>query len=110
MTSEINIKIELDENKVPENIWWHASDSNIPTANKTRAMMLAFWDEKDKSSLKIDLWTKEMTVDEMYIFFHQTLISMGETVKRSTGDEEVAKDLKNFADSFAKRLDILPEK
>lgn len=107
MTSEINIKVELDENKVPEKIYWHASDSNIPGANKTKAMMLAFWDHKDKSSLKIDLWTKEMTVDEMYVFFHQTLISMGETVKRSTGDDKIAADLKKFADDFAKRLELI---
>ncbi len=107
MTSEINIKVELDEHKVPENIFWHASESNVPTVNKTRAMMLAFWDDKDKSSLKIDLWTKEMTVDEMHIFFHQTIISMGETMLRSTNDEQVAKDLKDFADKFAKRLNLI---
>jgi gliding motility-associated protein GldC len=105
-SSDINIKVTLDENKVPESIHWHAGDSNIPHVNKTKAMMLALWDDKDKSSLKIDLWTKEMTVDEMYIFFHQTLLSMGETVKRATGDDQVAKDLREFADAFGKRHNL----
>ena len=105
-SSDINIKVTLDENKVPESIHWHAGDSNIPHVNKTKAMMLALWDDKDKSSLKIDLWTKEMTVDEMYIFFHQKLLSMGETVKRATGDDQVAKDLREFADAFGKRHNL----
>jgi hypothetical protein len=29
--------------------------------------------------MRIDLWTKEMPVDEMKIFFHQTLVAMSDT-------------------------------
>ena len=30
--------------------------------------MLSFWDSTDKSALRIDLWTKDMMVDEMADF------------------------------------------
>jgi hypothetical protein len=32
--------------------------------------------------MRIDLWTKEMPVDEMKIFFHQTLVAMSDTFHR----------------------------
>jgi gliding motility-associated protein GldC len=41
--------------------------------------MLSVWDSKSKESMRIDLWTKEMPVDEMKIFFHQTLVAMSDT-------------------------------
>jgi hypothetical protein len=31
---------------------------------------------------------KDMPVDEMKIFFHQTLVAMSETFKRATDDEK----------------------
>jgi gliding motility-associated protein GldC len=48
--------------------------------------MLSVWDSKSKESS--DLWTKEMPVDEMKIFFHQTLVAMSDTFHRATGDEK----------------------
>jgi gliding motility-associated protein GldC len=32
-------------------------------------MMLALWDQSYKNTLRIDLWTKDMPVDEMKRFF-----------------------------------------
>jgi gliding motility-associated protein GldC len=46
---------------------------------EAKAVMLSVWDSKAKESLRIDLWTKEMPVDEMKIFFHQTLVTMSDT-------------------------------
>ena len=34
---------------------------------------MSIWDEKTKETLRIDLWTKDIRVDEMKHFFHQTL-------------------------------------
>ena len=37
--------------------------------------MLSVWDAvKTQETLRIDLWTKDMPVDEMKLFFHQTLV------------------------------------
>ena len=66
--SKIEIKVELDNNKVPEKIKWNASDSNIKNKD-TKAAFLSVWDSKNKESLRIDLWTKDMPLDEMKLFF-----------------------------------------
>ena len=69
-------------------------------------MMLYIWDSKAKETLRIDLWTKEMPVDEMKLFFHQTLVAMSETFSRATGDEKMTATMKDFCDYFAEKLEL----
>ena len=71
-TSEIKIKVDLDENNVPEQLHWEATDTNEKAA-EAKAILMSIWDPKAKETLRINLWTKEMQVDEMKHFFHQTL-------------------------------------
>ena len=66
MTSEIKLTVHLDENKVPERIDWEAEDGGARSSSK--AVLLALWDEQERNTLRIDLWTKEMTVEEMKAF------------------------------------------
>jgi gliding motility-associated protein GldC len=99
-TSTISINVELDNDKVPHQINWKASDSTIDHMQQARAMMLAFWDGTDKSALRIDLWTKEMMVDEMADFFYQTLITMADTYNRATQQQELTDEMKQFAKDF----------
>jgi gliding motility-associated protein GldC len=68
--------------------------------------MLSVWDSKAKESLRIDLWTKEMPVDEMKIFFHQTLVTMSDTFYRATGDEKMTDTMKQFCEYFAEKLEL----
>ena len=70
--SEIIFNVELDKNKVPENLSWTAKDGGVENA-QTKAIMLNIWDKASKESMRIDLWTKDMPVDEMKMFFYQTL-------------------------------------
>ena len=77
-TSEIKFNIELDENKVPETLLWTAKDGGVEN-EESKAIMLSIWDNINKETLRIDLWTKDMPVDEMKIFFHQTLVAMADT-------------------------------
>ena len=98
--SSINIAVKLDANRVPEEISWNASDTTADDVRKARAMMLAFWDGADKTALRIDLWTKEMMVDEMGDFFYQTFMTMAETFQRATKDTELVNDIKTFAHDF----------
>ncbi len=108
--SSINIDILLDPNKVPEQITWHASDSNADMAQKSKAMCLAFWDAADKTALRIDLWTKDMMVDEMGDFFYQMLITMADTFNRATKQQEITDDMKRFAKLFHKKFDLAMQK
>ncbi len=103
-TSTITINVELDKDKVPEQISWKASDTTIDHAQVAKAMMIAFWDGADKSALRIDLWTKEMMVDEMADFFYQTLMSMADTYDRATHQHELVNDMKEFAKTFYQKF------
>ena len=98
--STITIDVHLNENKVPENITWNATDTTIENAQHAKAMMLAFWDGAEKAALRIDLWTKDMMVDEMADFFYQTFMTMADTYDRATQHKEVVDDMKNFAHDF----------
>jgi gliding motility-associated protein GldC len=98
--STIKIDVLLDPNKVPEQINWVASDSTANMVQKAKAMSVAFWDGTDKTALRIDLWTKDMMVDEMADFYYQMLMSMADTFKRATQQQEMSDDLKKFAREF----------
>lgn len=104
-TSEINFYIDLDENKVPEKLSWSARDGGV-NAEEAKAIMLSIWNSNNKESLRIDLWTKDMPIDEMKLFFHQTLVAMSDTYMRATGDEKMSETMKDFCDYFAEKLDL----
>jgi gliding motility-associated protein GldC len=100
MKSTITIDVELDENRVPENIEWRATESTAENAQKAKAFMLSIWDGADKTALRIDLWTQQMMIDEMADFYYQTLMTMADTFDRATRQTELVDDMKNFAKSF----------
>ena len=98
--STIKIDILLDPNKIPQQISWMASDSTADMAQKAKAMCIAFWDGTDKTALRIDLWTKDMMMDEMVDFHYQMMMTMADTFKRATQQDELSQDMKNFAKEF----------
>ena len=90
----------MNENRIPDSITWHASDSGVEKAQKSKAMMLSFWDGAEKTALRIDLWTQEMMVDEMADFFYQTMMTMADTYGRATKYNEQMEEMKKFAKDF----------
>ena len=68
-----------------------------------QAMLLAFWDGQNQETLRMDLWVKEMPVDQMKMFFHQTLLTMSDTYLRATQDEKMTATMKDFCDYFAEK-------
>jgi len=105
LKSEIKLSIELDENKVPEKLSFTAADGGVENQD-SKAMMLSVWDAEKQESLRIDLWTKDMPVDQMKVFFHQTLVSMSDSYLRATQDEKMTATMKDFCDYFAEKLDL----
>ncbi|WP_026775769.1 gliding motility protein GldC [Polaribacter sp. Hel_I_88] len=103
--SEVKFKIGLDENKVPEEISWSAIDGGINN-EPSKAVMISVWDHKKKDTLRMDLWTKDMPVDEMKQFYHQTLVSMAESFERATDDAKMGATMKDFCDYFAEKLEL----
>ena len=103
--SQITLTVALDENRIPEKLTWSAEDGGI-LEEEAKAMLLSVWDSKQRESLKIDLWTKDMPVDEMKIFFHQTLVSLSDTFFKATQDEKMTATMKEFCSYFAEKLEL----
>jgi len=103
-TSTIRIDVETDEKRLPSTIRWSATDSTAGGTQEARAMILSLWDGSEKAALRIDLWTREMMVDEMADFFYQTLMTMADTYGRATQHDELVSDMKDFARSFYKKF------
>ncbi len=101
--SKITLDIELDVNKVPEKMYWSAPDGGI-NKSEAKAFLLSVWDEESKDTLRIDLWTKDMKIDDMKRFFHQTLLSMSDSLEKATNEDKMAADLRDFCDHFAEKL------
>ncbi len=103
--SEINIKVGLDENKVPEELFWSADDGEIKDM-EAKALLLSVWDSENKDTYKINLWTKEMPVNEMIQFYHQTLVAMADTFETATSDEKMSATMRDFCDYYAEKMGI----
>ena len=76
----------------------------LKNKEEAKAMMLSVWDHKTQETLRIDLWTKDMPLDEMKLFFHQTLLAMSDTFYRATQDEKMTATMKDFCEYFAEKL------
>ncbi len=106
-TSEIKFKVTLDENNLPLKIEWEAKDSGEKSLCKSA--MIALWDEKENNTLRIDLWTKDMMVDEMKKFYHQNIMTLTDTYLRATGDSATADQVKNMFSKIGKDIGVIKQ-
>lgn len=102
--SVINFTVSMDENHVPEKIEWSASDTGEEEIKEAKAMIISLWDAKEKNTLRIDLWTKEMMLDEMRHFFYQSIITMSDTYERATNDKEIAEEMREFGKKIGEKM------
>jgi len=107
-TSEIHLKVGMNENNLPVRMKWSAQDGNVKD-EEASAFLLSIWDPKEKNTMKIDLWTKDMSIEEMKQFFHQTLLTLSDTFEKATGEHNISEDLRDYCYHFADKMDILPE-
>ena len=106
--SEIKIKISLDENKVPEQIHWTAEDAG-ERDQKSEAVLISLWDPEQQNSLRIDLWTQDMMVNEMLIMYHQTLLSMATSLEKATNEHKLADALRDYCAFFGEQSGIIKQ-
>jgi len=104
--SQIKLFVTIDEKKLPVKIEWEADDAGFPGKKESRTLMLSLWDKNEKMTYSIDLWTKDMTIEDMQIHFHQMLLKMADTFDRSTNNPEAANMIKNFSQDFALKVGI----
>ena len=112
--SDINIIVSLDEANVPEKITWTASDahgssqadtSEPAQPSQSKAMSLSFWDDHQKNTLRIDLWTKEMPVNEMKRFCIDAIGGLAQTTLNATGDAYMAQEINNLCELLVQHVE-----
>jgi gliding motility-associated protein GldC len=106
--SEINIHIDLDENNLPSKMKWTAKDGGIEN-QEAAALFLSLWDPNEKNTMKMDLWTKDLSIEEMKQFFHQSMLTMADTFEKATGETKICEDLRDYCFHFAEKMKIMPE-
>ena len=104
-TSEIKFLVTVDENHLPNNIKWEAKEAG--ELGDCNSIMLAMWDKNENNTMRIDLWTKDMSVDEMKKFYHQNIITLTDTYVRATGDEKTANKVRAFLKELGKEMNVL---
>lgn len=104
--SYIKLTVHLDDNRVPEKIEWEAPESGSTGIKEAKSFLLSLWDKEDNATLGIDLWTKDMLLDDMNIHFHQVFLKLADTYKRATKNNEVAEMIEHFSAEFAKKLNL----
>ncbi len=109
-TSEIKFTVTVDDELIPEVIQWEASDSGLSGKRPCKATLLSLWDPTENTTMRIDLWTKEMPVEDMKRFFFENFASLADTYLRATNDEEGAKMVRKFSDDFARATGLKGEK
>ncbi|MBT7619570.1 MAG: gliding motility protein GldC [Flavobacteriales bacterium] len=107
--SKLTFDLELDDNNVPKKIIMNSSDNQAEDV-LLKSLMIAAWDQKTKETLIVPLWTKDMMVNEMFIMFHQTLMSMANTLSKSTGQDKLAGALRDYCEFFAQETKIIESK
>ena len=105
-TAEIKITVSLDEKNLPESILWYSSDSENTQELPCKSMILALWDQQYQNSLRLDLWTKDMPVDEMKRFFYETLMTMSDSFLKATGEKNIVEDLRDYCAHFAEKMEL----
>lgn len=105
--SEIKFVVSLDDNNRPAQLHWSAEDSGMEGEKECKALMLALYDKKDQTTMRIDLWTNEMLVEEMQQFFFEMYMSMADTYMNATNNKEHADKMKAFAREFGKEANLI---
>ncbi|MFL2571249.1 MAG: gliding motility protein GldC [Parvicellaceae bacterium] len=107
--SNLNIVFDLDENQVPEKISWESINSDEKVQHEAKAAFLSFWDKKDDNAMSLNLWTKDISIEEMSKFYFQTFITMADNFEKATNEDQIALAMRDFADFFGEKMGIIPK-
>jgi gliding motility-associated protein GldC len=102
--STINFTVHLDDNNVPEKMYWEATEKPDPALSETKSISIALWDHKQKNTLRIDLWAKDMPLNEMKRFYIDCIGGLAQSMLTSTGDEVMANETNALCERLVKHL------
>ena len=107
--SKISFEIELDDNNLPHSIMLNTADGQLENV-EVKSFLISAWDKKTNETLRIDLWTKDMMVNEMLIMYHQTLLSMANSLEKATNEHKLADALRDYCAFFGEQSGIINAK
>lgn len=102
--SEIKFKVQLDEENVPEKIMWDADQKDTPGYSETKSISVSLWDGNNKNTLRIDLWSKDMPMDEMKRFYVDCLGGISQTLLNATGDEYISGEINSLCERLVQHI------
>jgi gliding motility-associated protein GldC len=102
--STINFTIQLDQNNVPDKIFWDATDKPDPQLSETKSISINLWDHTQKNTLRIDLWAKDMPVEDMKRFYIDCIGGLAQSILTATGDEVMASETNALCERLAKHV------
>ncbi len=109
-TQKLEIEIGLNKSKMPVDIKWKSSDAPVDyPKQEAKAMLVSFFDKISGDTLKIDLWTVEMQVNEMDRFFYYTLGALADTYLKATNNKEMAEEMQQFTRYFAEKTKLFDD-
>ena len=89
---------------MPEKIFWEATEKPDEAPTETKAISVSLWDDKSMNAMRMDLWTKEMTIEEMKRFFVNSLGGLAQTILTSTGDEYLSNETNKLCNTFVQYI------
>ena len=102
--SEINFTVELDDQNVPERIHWNATDKEDDGLTETKSISISLWDHFHKNTMRIDLWTKDMPMDEMKRFYVDMVGGLSQSLLSATGDEFMAGEMNALCEKLVDHI------
>ena len=89
---------------MPEKILWEATDKPDPGLSETKSISVALWDHTQKNTLRIDLWSKDMPVEDMKRFYIDCIGGLAQSALSATGDEYMAGELNAVCERLVQHL------
>ena len=102
--STIHFEVELDQQNIPTKILWDATDKPDPGLTETKSISVSLWDHKSKNTLRIDLWAKDMPIQEMKRFHIDCIGGLAQTILNSTGDDFMANEINALCERLVQHL------
>ncbi|MCH8227601.1 MAG: gliding motility protein GldC [Proteobacteria bacterium] len=99
-TAEINLFVELDDDRLPTRIEWEATEAKDKGRTQCHSVMLSLWDGENKTVAAIDLWTKDTTIADINLHFYQAFHKMADTYLRATKNADMADLIHQFGNEF----------
>jgi gliding motility-associated protein GldC len=102
--STIRFEIDLDEKNIPNRIMWDATDKPDEGLTETKSISVSLWDDKTKNTLRIDLWAKDMPVQEMKRFHIDCIGGLAQSILNSTGDDFMASEINALCERLVQHI------